>query len=282
VYRIDLKKYVPSNIFHTTFYHILSLNKKSLFMPGVKTMLYILVISLFVACLPDDESTPRFMGDVVIKEGEIENISIDPGTKNVSLALNNDLVFNLKIHFPDTLMNSPLVLALHWAGNGDEYNVYGECQAIEGLKNTDAIIVIPSSPGGFWWDPQMEILLMDMLDKMLNTWPVDDNKVVITGYSNGATATWLYAKNYPDVFSAAIPVSGFYETGLLFGIPVYAIHGELDELYPLGNVENTIQSSINKGSDIRLIVATDLTHSDGCLFSPFLAEAGQWLLTEVW
>ena len=128
----------------------------------------------------------------------------------------------------------------------------------------------------------MDILMMDMLDKMIETWNVNSVQIALTGYCNGATATLLYADKYPDVFSVAIPVSASYANSFSFDIPLYVIHGENDQLFSLTYTQGVIDGSINKGSDIQFIVADGRSHYEGCNFVPFLEGAADWLVQEVW
>jgi hypothetical protein len=251
----------------------------------MKYIFPILLLAIFTSCLGDGVTDPNpipDVGDIIIADGEIEKIPVQPGEIYHTVQLNNNLGFDLLIHFPDTLDNPALILALHWAGYEEDYKTYGPCQAIAGLASTEAIIVVPSSPGGIWWNPQMDILMMDMLEKMITAWNVNPKQIALTGYSNGATATWLYADKYPDVFSAAIPVSGSYANSFSFNIPLYVIHGENDELFSLTYTQGVIDGSINKGSDIQFIVADGRSHYEGCNFVPFLEGAADWLVEDVW
>jgi hypothetical protein len=47
---------------------------------------------------------------------------------------------------------------------------------------------------------------------MKRDYPIDDNRVLITGFSMGGAAAWHHAVHYTDLFAAASPGAGFAET----------------------------------------------------------------------
>ncbi|HRV56011.1 MAG TPA: dienelactone hydrolase family protein, partial [Mangrovimonas sp.] len=65
-------------------------------------------------------------------------------------------------------------------------------------------------------------------------------------------------------------------------VPIYAIHGENDELFPLSDVEDWVQASVDTGSDITLEVAPGLTHTEPCEYASYLQNAASWLENHVW
>ncbi len=57
-----------------------------------------------------------------------------------------------------------------------------------------------------------EIDLFEALDSVKSRYPVDENRLVIRGFSMGGAACWQFAVHYPSVFAAAAPGAGFAET----------------------------------------------------------------------
>jgi len=57
-----------------------------------------------------------------------------------------------------------------------------------------------------------EIDLLEVLDAMKKQYPIDENRVVETGFSMGGAAAWQFAVHYTDLFCAASPGAGFSET----------------------------------------------------------------------
>ncbi len=57
-----------------------------------------------------------------------------------------------------------------------------------------------------------EIDLFEALEHAKKNYPVDDNRLVVRGFSMGGAGCWQFAAHYPSVFCAAAPGAGFSET----------------------------------------------------------------------
>jgi hypothetical protein len=57
-----------------------------------------------------------------------------------------------------------------------------------------------------------EIDTLEILEQMKRQYPIDDNRVVVTGFSMGGAACWHIAAHYADLWAAASPGAGFAET----------------------------------------------------------------------
>ena len=57
-----------------------------------------------------------------------------------------------------------------------------------------------------------EIDLLEALADVKRRYPIDENRVVIRGFSMGGAACWQFAVHYPGLFAAAAPGAGFSET----------------------------------------------------------------------
>jgi dienelactone hydrolase len=57
-----------------------------------------------------------------------------------------------------------------------------------------------------------EIDLLEALADVKRRYPIDDNRVVVRGFSMGGAACWQFAVHYPGLFAAAAPGAGFAET----------------------------------------------------------------------
>lgn len=79
------------------------------------------------------------------------------------------------------------------------------------------------------------------------------------GYSRGGGGSWLFAKDHSEI-SSAIPIASSFSTDEEIEVPIYVIHGENDELFPLSTIGTSVQHSNSAGSNIRLEVAGGLIH----------------------
>jgi pimeloyl-ACP methyl ester carboxylesterase len=57
-----------------------------------------------------------------------------------------------------------------------------------------------------------EIDLLEALADVKRRYSIDDNRIVVRGFSMGGAACWQFAVHYPGLFSAAAPGAGFSET----------------------------------------------------------------------
>lgn len=79
------------------------------------------------------------------------------------------------------------------------------------------------------WPLQM---VMDLLNKAMQTYPIDTSRIYITGLSMGGFATWELLQRMPYRFAAAVPVCGGGDTTFvksLAPIPLWVFHGDADK-----------------------------------------------------
>jgi len=180
----------------------------------------------------------------------------------------------------------PLILALHYGGPVTPY--YGKgflTQLIlPALQNLDAIMVAPDCPGEGWTDPASERAVLALLLAIQKDYPIDRRRLLITGYSMGATGTWHYVFKHPGLFSAAIAVSGMPPKGIVLsdpGTPILAIHSRHDELFPLDAVRRFVRACQSQSLSVQLRVVAGLSHYHFDQFVPALREGAAWVV-KVW
>lgn len=87
----------------------------------------------------------------------------------------------------------------------------------------------------------------ELLDMFITDYRVDTSRVYLGGSSNGTGAVWNLMTLYPEVFAAAIPVSGSRAVDdfahaiahRMKDIPIWAFHGDLDTSASGSPVEGT-------------------------------------------
>ena len=84
--------------------------------------------------------------------------------------------------------------------------------------------------------------------------PLILDKVLVTGYSNGGNGSWYYAENHADLFKAAIPMASAYRIKESVNIPIYLIHGERDDLFPVAATLGFAKAAQAAGTDITFIL----------------------------
>ncbi|HEY0744636.1 MAG TPA: prolyl oligopeptidase family serine peptidase [Chryseosolibacter sp.] len=136
--------------------------------------------------------------------------------------------------------------------------------------------------------------VMEVLNYVKTYLRVDEKKIYITGLSLGGGGTWVTIQDYPELFAAALPVCGGYNsTSKAYKIagenlPVWASHGSIDDVVPMSrtvNMVNAINASTPKPSPLaKLTIYTGVKHNawsyayrtDHSLHTPNVYE---WLMS---
>ncbi len=176
----------------------------------------------------------------------------------------------------------PLILALHYAGHGTPY--YGRTileQLVEpALRDLGAVIVAPDCTAASWSDLQSEAAVLSLLDFVSNSYNVDTERVIVTGYSMGGNGAWYLAARNPDRFSAAVVMSGWppAEIGQVeWQVPVYVIHSRDDELMPLEPTQYAVNTLAEQGVDIESSFLDGITHFETYRFIEPLSSTVPWI-----
>lgn len=74
-------------------------------------------------------------------------------------------------------------------------------------------------------------LTLDLVESLQKRFPIDSNRIYVTGLSMGGYGTWDLLQRYPDRFAAAAPVCGGGDPAFAkrcAKVPVWAFHGAKD------------------------------------------------------
>jgi predicted peptidase len=212
-----------------------------------------------------------------------------PGIHEQTLSLPDGQTVRYTLSIPDSYRDdrpSPLVVALHFGGRITPF--YGR-NILEGLvrpalADLDAIIVAPDALDHGWNDARDEAAVLALMDHLAAKLSIDPKRVLCTGFSMGGVGTWYLAARHPDRFTAAIPVAGRPVTdqpATAFKVPVFAIHGRLDEVMPLAATEAHIAALKASGSNAGLLIIDGVTHYQTDGFVEPLRSAVPWV-RRVW
>ncbi len=175
----------------------------------------------------------------------------------------------------------PLLLFLHGVGErGNDLNIVkrnGPPKLIEEGKKFPFIIVSPQCKERMDWDNRSLIVLLDFLESNYN---VDANRIYLTGLSMGGHATWSLAIQYPERFAAIAPVCGrgySQDAIALKGVPVWAFHGEKDDIVPIKDGIKMVKALEDCGANVKFTVYTDAGH-DAWTETYNNEELYKWLL----
>ncbi|OUU20526.1 MAG: hypothetical protein CBC13_10635 [Planctomycetia bacterium TMED53] len=119
----------------------------------------------------------------------------------------------------------------------------------KGKWNEDLPEQILGTPTRHWWSYRSDGFVNGLIDDLCWKYPIDRNRVVLSGMSMGGFGTWNLGSRFSDRFCALAPLAGGlcmrdYETDdlderykLLLGnlrwLPSYFVHGNTDNLVPV-------------------------------------------------
>ncbi len=182
-------------------------------------------------------------------------------TKEVSL---NYLLYLPKDYGKNKNIKFPLVLFLHGSGErGTDLEIVkrnGPPKLVDEGKDFPFILVSPQCPDSSRWNIYDLKALLDYLIESLN---IDTNRIYLTGLSMGGQGTWSLAMTFPEYFAAIAPVCGFefpFETCKLKDIPVWAFHGQKDDVVPFMFSQIMVESINQCGGNAKLTIYPEAGH----------------------
>jgi hypothetical protein len=101
-----------------------------------------------------------------------------------------------------------------------------------------------------WWTDDQALNLVEILDAAKRLYNVDENRVVVSGVSDGGTGAYFIAMRHTTPFASFLPLNGYWmiladgdiDDGLIFANnlrnkPLFVVNGGRDPLYPTNVVE---------------------------------------------
>lgn len=220
---------------------------------------------------------PDFGSDPIIQQ-EV----YDPSTLNYLLFMPRDssAVENGKY---------PLIISLHGIGERgtDLWRVKNEGlpKILDGKNDFKFIVISPQCPSSTEWyyNDDIQQKLDKMIDSVINRYPVDVNRIYLTGLSMGGIGTLDMAIRYPARFAALIPIAFRIEDGwnlcAIKDIPMWAFHGERDDIIPISKAQTVINILVVCGGNPLFTIYPDLYH-DSWTRTYNNPDIYNWLLTK--
>ncbi|MCB0662311.1 MAG: dienelactone hydrolase family protein [Saprospiraceae bacterium] len=251
--------------------------------------LFALIFTLLIgACTDPDPTVVRDFNDIRQTFSELD---IQPGINDFTIEAYTDIFWSFRIIAPQntTGTGKSCVIALH----DEPTEVMGahqntDCYAEPGLSDLDGYIISPNGGSQKWDDFSNQELVVGLIRLAREYLPVDTNKFMVMGFGDGGNGAWYFAENYPDFAKTAMPIASFYPTDSesggyrVFEVPVYCIHGTMDDLYTISQIRTWVNGTAIAGSNVRLEEATDLGHDDPCNYVPFIQNGAQFIRDSIW
>lgn len=172
---------------------------------------------------------------------------------------NNQDVLNFRLLKPEHIKKGkkyPLVLFFHGSGERGDDNIsqlkWGVRQfaSNKNRKKYPAFVVAPQCPFNAQWvninynnfpvklpsKPSRYIVLsIELVQYLEKEFPVDPQRIYVTGISSGGYATWAAIERMPYMFAAAVPIAGGGDpnlANLIAHVPIWAFQGGRDDEVP--------------------------------------------------
>ena len=140
---------------------------------------------------------------------------------------------------------------LHGGVGGRATNVPVGTGTIGALAGSEQIYIIPYAwHDAPWWSDDQVLNLVEILDATKRLYNVDENRVVVSGVSDGGTGAYWVAMRETTPFASFLPLNGYWmvlasrdiDDGMLFANnlrnkPIFAVNGGRDRLYPTALVD---------------------------------------------
>lgn len=160
----------------------------------------------------------------------------------------------------------PVEFMLHGGVSRPEWEPGGGWwrRGFDSLKQPDRIVVVPASwVDAFWWHENQAENLPAILNTLKASYNIDEDRVTLTGVSDGGTGAYFFAFKQPTPWAAFLPYIGhpgvlrnqqsgggyrlYFEN--LMSKPLFIVNGENDRLYPASSVAPFIEILAEEGVD---------------------------------
>ena len=144
---------------------------------------------------------------------------------------------------------------LHGGVGGRATNAPVGNGTVGALTGSEQIYVVPYAwADAPWWSPDQVLNVAAIVDRLKRLYNVDENRVVLSGVSDGATGALYLAMRETTPFANILPLNGYLmvlalrdiDDGLIFANnlrnkPIFAVNGGRDPLYPTRVVDPYIE-----------------------------------------
>ena len=121
-----------------------------------------------------------------------------------------------------------------------------------------------------WYFKGGEENVLHMIAETKRFVSVDDNRVFVSGHSDGGNGSFGFAFRRPEPFAGYLPMCGNFTIPMMDNTPIwwenlkganiYAFNGKVDDLYPADELTPFYDIGNAAGADIKYKVYDDLTH----------------------
>jgi poly(3-hydroxybutyrate) depolymerase len=212
----------------------------------------------------------------VLRKGRTYKADVPKGIVKGSQTLGT-LTFNYQLEVPQTYdpaKSYQMRVQLHGGVGRPDPAPRGN--GIGPLAGAEQIYLLPTAWNeAEWWTDAQLGNLRSLLDVVKRSYNVDENRIVLSGVSDGGTATYYFSMRDTTSFAAFLPLNGAIPVlrntlmrvdGELFmnnmvNKPFFIVNGGKDPLYPTALVEPYITQMKQGGVELTYLPQPDAVHN---------------------
>jgi poly(3-hydroxybutyrate) depolymerase len=206
----------------------------------------------------------------------------------------------------DLTKKYPLVLYLHHAGETGNDNLHQIDQEVaiglftspEDQAKHPCFVVSPQVPEGRSWadmnwgdtfsqqhqNPNSYMrMAFEIVDSLCTEFPIDTQRIYVTGTSMGGFGTWEAVARRPHFFAAAVPSSGGYDEHMassFLDTPIWTLHGNADETINVNRTRHMVDAIRQAGGNIRYWEYQGVAHEAGRDLTYTNLEVYEWIFAQ--
>ena len=186
-----------------------------------------------------------------IDSAQIKNILLAtlPASGQNTFGLQSNLKLKIKqkkytyeLYVPDLVSpDMPMIVIMHGMGGSGANTIQAWIERL----GDKFVILCPTYPMGAWWSQNAENFVLKLIHEISAKYPINPNRIFLSGLSNGAIGAYMLGMFYPDRFAGIVPIAGGITKRLmsflvnLNNTPMYIIQGEFDPIFPIGLTRRT-------------------------------------------
>ncbi|WP_400075601.1 T9SS type A sorting domain-containing protein [Winogradskyella sp. R77965] len=126
----------------------------------------------------------------------------------------------------------------------------GPARLVQQGSNFEAIVISPQNATANYFENDF----LNLYNYLVANYPVDLNRVYVTGLSSGGGSTWHALKGHSDKIAGAIPVCGYNSlanpSSFLQDTPIWAFHSFDDNTIDVSRTINHMDRIANNGNSV--------------------------------
>ncbi|MDY8134051.1 alpha/beta hydrolase [Aquimarina sp. 2201CG5-10] len=187
------------------------------------------------------------------------------------------------LYIPNKVDNKKPPLYIILPGGVDEkYISFRDSLIVPGLKDHQGIIF---SPKISWKKPDeklLENIITDFISTAIKAYSIDQNKITLIGYSNGAIQATKLAEQKGYLFSTVVLMVSNFNITKKIETPIFIIHGTTDRYFSLKKANKAYTLAKKIGCNVTFLKAEGKNDTPPSQYKNELRELTRWLENNIW